>query len=202
MVWEREKKKIKYKFHSDLHWITSSCPCLYWAIWSFIRIQNSCGKRSHSGRDISFKGIAGWPIKMKRLNVVVTGPQAALSDSFISGVLRWGLKRGGRGRAGDTLFPKSVRVNSAVHRPGAEVQKQAAKNLCSPISKFIINVSRIFTPHKVSFKTFEFLPGDSFLLQMWGRNKKEIRKKALWGDYSQKAQHPTWIFLLKASWFT
>lgn len=85
------KKKIKYKFHSDLRWITSSCPCLYWAIWSFIRIQDSCGKRNHSGRDFSFKGIAGWPIKMKRLNVVLTGPQARLSDSFISGVLGWGL---------------------------------------------------------------------------------------------------------------
>lgn len=161
MVWGK-KKKIKYKFHSDLHWITSSCPCLYWAIWSFIRIQNSYGKRSH--RDISFKGIAGWPIKMKRLNVVVTGPQAAMSDSFISGVLRWGLQRGGRGGAGDTLFPKSVRVNSVVHRPGAEVQKRTEKSLCSPIAKFIINVSRIFTPHKVSFKTWEFLPGDSFFI--------------------------------------
>lgn len=92
----RKKKKIKYKFHSDLRWITSSCPCLYWAIWSFIRIQDSCGKRNHSGTDFSFKGIAGWPIKMKRLNVVLTGPQATLSDSFISGVLRWGLNwRGG-----------------------------------------------------------------------------------------------------------
>lgn len=126
MGWGRKKKKkIKYKFHSDLRWITSSCPCLYWAIWSFIRIQNSCGKRNHRGTDFSFKGIAGWPIKMKRLNVVVTGPQAALSDSFISGVLRWGLNWGWRGSAGDTLFPKSGRVHPAVSGPGADVQKEA-----------------------------------------------------------------------------
>lgn len=151
----RKKKKIKYKFHSDLRWITSSCPCLYWAIWSFIRIQDSCGKRNHSGTDFSFKGIAGWPIKMKRLNVVLTGPQATLSDSFISGVLRWGLNwRGGGGdSAGSTLFPKSVRVNAAVPLPGAEGQKGAETTICLAILKFIINVSRMFIPCKVSFRT-------------------------------------------------
>lgn len=110
MVWGK-KKKIKYKFHSDLGWITSPCPCLYWAIWSFIRIQNSCRKKNHSGTDFSFKGIAGWPIKMKRLNVLLTGPWAGLSDSFISALLRWDLNWGVEEVVGERLCSlKSVSV--------------------------------------------------------------------------------------------
>lgn len=137
---------------------------------------------------------------MKRLNVVVTGPQAALSDSFISGVLRWGLKWGGRGSAGDTLFPKSVRVHSAVHRPGVEAPKQAKTSLCLRISKFIINVSPMFTPCKVSLDLRVLTKRFLFITDVV-RNKKEIRKKALWRDYSQKVQCSARTLFPKESWF-
>lgn len=146
MAWERKKKKIKYKFHSDLHWITSSCPCLYWAIWSFIRIQNSCGKRSHSGRDISFKGIAGWPIKMKRLNVVVTGPQAALSDSFISGVLRWGLKRGGEVELG-TLCSLKVSESTPRFTDQGRRYKSKQQRISARPSPNLLLMSREYSLH-------------------------------------------------------
>lgn len=50
-------------------------------------------------------------------------------------------ERGGRGKAGDTLFPKSVRSQLRGSQTRAST-KQAEKSLCSPISKFIIiNVS-------------------------------------------------------------
>lgn len=61
--------------------------------------------------------------------------------------------KGGRDSAGSTLFPKSVRVNPAVLQPGAEVQKGAETTICLAILKFIVNVSRMFTPCKVSFRT-------------------------------------------------
>jgi hypothetical protein len=61
--------------------------------------------------------------------------------------------KGGRDSAGGTLFPKSVRVNPQFPRPGAEVQKGAETTICLAIPKFIINVSRKFTPYKVSFRT-------------------------------------------------
>lgn len=98
---------------------------------------------------------------MKRLNVVVTGPPAALSDSFISGVLRWGLNWGGRGSAGDTLFPKSVRVNSAVHGPGAEVQKEAGAAYACPSPNLLL-MSHEYSLHirfhlRLRVLTHEFL---------------------------------------------
>lgn len=185
-------KKIKYKFHSYLRWITSSCPCLYWAIWSFIRIQNSCGKRNHGGTDFSFKGIAGWPIKMKRLNVVVTGPQAALSDSFISGVLRWGLNRGRRGSAGDTLFPKSGRVNSEVlgTRGRGTKRKPKRASVCpSPNLLFVV--------HEYSLRTrlhwrFRVLTHGLLFITVVGRKlkkkKKEVRK--LCEEVTARRYHP------------
>lgn len=127
MVWG--KKKIKYKFHSDLGWITSPCPCLYWAIWSFIRIQNSCRKKNHSGTDFSFKGIAGWPIKMKRLNVLLTGPWAGLSDSFISALLRWDLNWGVEEVVGERLCSlKSVSVKLCSSSSSVWGTKQSQKS--------------------------------------------------------------------------
>lgn len=127
MVWG--KKKIKYKFHSDLGWITSPCPCLYWAIWSFIRIQNSCRKKNHSGTDFSFKGIAGWPIKMKRLNVLLTGPWAGLSDSFISALLWWDLNWGVEEVVGERLCSlKSVSVKLCSSSSSVWGTKQSQKS--------------------------------------------------------------------------
>lgn len=130
---------------------------------------------------------------MKRLNVVVTGPQAALSDSFISGVLQWGLNWGRRGSAGDTLFPKSGRVNSVVHGPGAEVQKKAEWASEPLLAHLRIHYSCLTNIHSAQgcVENFKSLPMDCFLLQLWGENhnnrKKDVRK--LCEDAAAKRYH-------------
>ena len=81
--------------------------------------------------------------------------------------------------------------------------KSERRRVSARPSPNLLLMSREYSLHtRFHLRLESSYPEILFLLQMWGRNKKEIRKKARWGDYSQKTQCPTWIFLLKASWFT
>lgn len=177
MVWEKKKKKkIKYKFHSDLHWITSSCPCLYWAIWSFIRIHRIPVEKEATvaGTSLS-RGLQADPSKWKGSMLWWQVPQAALSDSFISGVLRWGLKRGGRGRAGDTLFLKVSESTPRFTDQGRRY-KSKQKRVSARPSPNLLLTSRAYSLHTRFHLRLESSYSRLFITD--GRNKKRGRKES------------------------
>lgn len=147
-------------------------------------------------------GIAGWPIKMKRLNVVVTGPQAALSDSFISGVLRWGLNGGwrrGRGSAGDTLFPKSVRVNSAVHSQGRRYKSKQKQASACPSPNLLLMSHKYSLHTGFHLRLKEFLPRVLFITNVARKLKKKIKNKKVRKSSAKRLQPKGTMLFLDSS---
>lgn len=145
--WEKKYIYIKYKFRSDLRWITSSCPCFYWVIWSFIRIQNSCGKRNHGDTDFSFKGLQADPSKWKGSVWWQVPKQPWVTASFQEFSDEVWIERG-RGSAGDTLFPKSVRSTPQFTDQGTRYKKKGkTRGSACPSSNLLL------MPHEYSLRT-------------------------------------------------
>lgn len=143
---------------------------------------------------------------MKRLNVVVTGPQAALSDSFISGVLRWGLNWGWRGSAGDTLFPKSGGIYPVVHGQGWRYKRKRTLASVCPSSNLLFVSQEYSLSTRLHLKLRVPTPGFFFFIFYYScgekvKKKNQIRKVCEVAEAKRYHALPGQFFP-KESWFS
>lgn len=146
------------------------------------------------------RGLQADPSKWKGLLLWWQVPKQLQWQSFISGVLRWGLKRGGEVELG-TLCSLKVSESTPRFTDQGRRYKSKQKRVSACPSPNLLLTPRAYSLHtRFHLRLESSYPEIPFITDV-GRNKKEIRKKVC-EEITAKRHNAYLIFLLKASWFT